>query len=287
MAKSTFGQNILFTDFGESHGVAVGGVLDGFPSRFVIDTAAIQHDLDRRAGRIGDLVVSERAKGEKDEVEWLSGVVKGEQLITLGTPIAFIIRNTNARSEDYETLKDVYREGHADRVYELKYGIRDYRGGGRASARETVARVVAGSLAKQLLAKDNIVVEAQLVQVGDETAPSRFKELLEQVQNEGGSVGGVVECHINGLPAGVGEPIFDKLSARLAYAMLSINGCRSFEFSSGIVGGISDGNEIVFRCRFKPTATTAKQYGGRHDVCIAVRAVPVVEAMTAMVIVDN
>lgn len=287
MAKSTFGQNILFTDFGESHGVAVGGVLDGFPSRFVIDTAAIQHDLDRRAGRIGDLVVSERAKGEKDEVEWLSGVVKGEQLITLGTPIAFIIRNTNARSEDYETLKDVYREGHADRVYELKYGIRDYRGGGRASARETVARVVAGSLAKQLLAKDNIVVEAQLVQVGDETAPSRFKELLEQVQIEGGSVGGVVECHIKGLPAGVGEPIFDKLSARLAYAMLSINGCRSFEFSSGIVGGISDGNEIVFRCRFKPTATTAKQYGGRHDVCIAVRAVPVVEAMTAMVIVDN
>ena len=287
MAKSTFGQNILFTDFGESHGVAVGGVLDGFPSRFVIDTAAIQHDLDRRAGRIGDLVVSERAKGEKDEVEWLSGVVKGEQLITLGTPIAFIIRNTNTRSEDYETLKDVYREGHADRVYEFKYGIRDYRGGGRASARETVARVVAGSLAKQLLAKDNIVVEAQLVQVGDETAPSRFKELLEQVQNEGGSVGGEVECHIKGLPAGVGEPIFDKLSARLAYAILSINGCRSFEFSSGIVGGISDGNEIVFRCRFKPTATTAKQYGGRHDVCIAVRAVPVVEAMTAMVIVDN
>ena len=290
---NTIGQKIWFTDFGESHGAAVGGVLDGIPSRFVIDTAAIQHDLDRRAGRIGDLSVSERAKNEKDEVEWLSGVLNQDssgrnqdKLVTLGSPIAYIIRNTDARSEDYEALKDVYREGHADKVYELKYGIRDYRGGGRASARETVARVVAGSIAKQLLAKDGITVEGRLVQIGDETNPEHFKTLLEQVQQAGESIGGVVECRIKGLPAGIGEPIFDKLQARLAYAIMSINGCRSFSYDSGIVGGISDGEDIVFRCRFKATATTAKQYGGRHDVCIAVRAVPVVEAMTALTVLD-
>ena len=272
-----------FTDFGESHGVAVGGVLDGVPSRFKIDFDAIAYDLDRRAGRVGGLAVSARAQAEQDEVEWLSGVLDG---VTLGSPIAFIIRNTDARPEDYEALKDVYREGHADKVYEQKYGIRDYRGGGRASARETVARVVAGSIAKQLLAQEGIHVEGTLVQVGEETDPARFKTLLEQVQSEGGSVGGVVECRIKGLPAGVGEPIFDKLQARLAYAVMSINGCRSFEYNGGVVGGISDGEEIVFRCRFKPTATTAKQYGGRHDVCIAVRAVPVVESMAALTICD-
>ena len=290
---NTIGQKIWFTDFGESHGAAVGGVLDGIPSRFVIDTAAIQYDLDRRAGRIGDLIVSERAKNEKDEVEWLSGVLIQEsggrnqdKLITLGSPIAYIIRNTDARSEDYEALKDVYREGHADKVYELKYGIRDYRGGGRASARETVARVVAGSIAKQLLAKDGIAIEGRLVQIGDETNPEHFKALLEQVQQAGESIGGVVECRIKGLPAGIGEPIFDKLQARLAYAVMSINGCRSFSYDSGIIGGISDGEDIVFRCRFKATATTAKQYGGRHDVCIAVRAVPVVEAMAALTVLD-
>ena len=290
---NTIGQKIRFTDFGESHGAAVGGVLDGIPSRLMIDTAAIQHDLDRRAGRIGDLIVSERAKNEKDEVEWLSGVLIQEsggrnqdKLITLGSPIAYIIRNTDARSEDYEALKDVYREGHADKVYELKYGIRDYRGGGRASARETVARVVAGSIAKQLLAKDGITIEGRLVQIGDETNPEHFKALLEQVQQAGESIGGVVKCRIKGLPAGIGEPIFDKLQARLAYAVMSINGCRSFSYDSGIVGGISDGKDIVFRCRFKATATTAKQYGGRHDVCIAVRAVPVVEAMAVLTVLD-
>lgn len=280
---NTIGNIFRFTDFGESHGVAVGGVLDGVPSQMRIDFEAIQHDLDRRAGRIGDLAVSERAKEETDEVEWLSGLLDG---VTLGTPIAFIIRNTNARPEDYEALKDVYREGHADKVYEQKYGIRDYRGGGRASARETVARVVAGSIAKQILAKDGIRVEGQLVQVGEETDETKFKALLESVRDAGESVGGVVECRIKGLPAGVGEPIFDKLQARLAYAIMSINGCRSFEYESGIVGGISDGNEIVFRCRFKATATKMKEYGGRHDVCIAVRAVPVVEAMAALTICD-
>ena len=239
-------------------------------------------------GGMCNVGVSERAKEEADTIEWLSGVIveSSEQLITLGTPVAFIIRNTDARSEDYEALKDVYREGHADKVYELKYGIRDYRGGGRASARETVARVVAGSIAKQILAKEGIGVEGRLVQVGDETDATKFKALLEAVRDAGESVGGLVECRVTGVSAGVGEPIFDKLQARLAYAIMSINGCRSFEYSSGIVGGISDGNDIVFRCRFKATATKMKEYGGRHDVCIAVRAVPVVEAMTAMTVLD-
>ncbi len=300
---NTIGQIVRFTDFGESHGVAVGGVLDGVPSQLKIDFAAIQHDLDRRAGRVVEsgtsdsgecLPVSKRAQGEKDEIEWLSGLLDG---VTLGSPIAFIIRNTNARPEDYEALKDVYREGHADRVYEQKYGIRDYRGGGRASARETVARVVAGGIAKQILAKDGITVEGQLVQIGEETDRTKFAALLEDVQRAGESVGGVVECRIKGVKPGLGEPIFDKLQARLAYAVMSINGCRSFEVcdrdangqtvSCGIVGGISDGNDIVFRCRFKATATKMKEYGGRHDVCIAVRAVPIVEAMAALVIVDN
>ena len=280
---NTIGQILRFTDFGESHGVAVGGVLDGVPSQMKIDFDAILNDLDRRAGRIGDLAVSARAKEEKDEIEWLSGLLDG---VTLGTPVAFIIRNTNARPEDYEALKDVYREGHADKVYEQKYGIRDYRGGGRASARETVARVVAGSIAKQILAKDGITIEGRLVQVGDETDSTKFAALLASVREAGESVGGVVECRIKGLPAGVGEPIFDKLQARLAFAIMSINGCRTYEQVSGIVGGISDGNEIVFRCRFKPTATKMKEYGGRHDVCIAVRAVPIVESMAALTICD-
>lgn len=286
---NTIGEIFRFTDFGESHGVAVGGVIDGVPSRLVIDEEAIRHELDRRAGReMWNMCVSERAKGEADEVEWLSGVMRLEsgELVTLGTPLAFIIRNTNACPEDYEALRDVYREGHADKVYEQKYGIRDYRGGGRASARETVVRVVAGSIAKQILAKDGIGIEGRLVQVGEETDATKFGALLEAVKDSGESVGGVIECRVTGVDAGIGEPIFDKLQARLAYAIMSINGCRSYEQESGIVGGISDGGDIVFRCRFKATATKMKEYGGRHDVCIAVRAVPVVEAMTAMTICD-
>ncbi len=315
---NTIGQILRFTDFGESHGVAIGGVLDGVPSKLEIDLNAIRYDLDRRAGRIGasgipdsgeGLVVSERAKCESDEIEWLSGVIDAEQvkgeemkgegakreevkregvkrLVTLGTPIAFIIRNTNAHPEDYEVLKNVYREGHADRVYEQKYGIRDYRGGGRASARETVARVVAGSIAKQILAQEGISVDGRLVQVGEETDVAKFASLLAQTKASGESVGGVVECCIKGLSAGVGEPIFDKLQARLAYAIMSINGCRSFSYRSGIVGGISNGEDIVFRCRFKATATKMKEFGGRHDVCIAVRAVPIVEAMAALTVCD-
>ena len=245
--------------------------------------------------------MSPRAAREPDEVEWLSGVLDG---VTLGTPIAFIIRNKDARPEDYEYLKHTYRIGHADRVYEQKYGIRDWRGGGRASARETASRVVAGCIAKQELAAKGIRIHAELIQVGAETDPAKFADTIDAFQREGDSIGGIVECRINGLPVGTGEPIFDKMQAHLAYAVMSINACKGFEYgtgfggvtkpgsainaiSGGIAGGISDGSEIVFRCVFKPTPSTPKAgVKGRHDACVAIRAVPVVEAMTALCLVQ-
>ena len=297
---NVFGENWTFTSFGESHGAAIGGVLDGVPAGLKIDLAMIRAELDRRAGK-GLVGASSRATHEPDEVEWLSGVLDG---VTLGTPIAFIIRNKNARPEDYEELKHTYRIGHADKVYELKYGIRDWRGGGRASARETAARVVAGSIARQELASKGISIQAQLVQVGAETDPAKFADTIAAYQQEGDSVGGIIECRIKGLPAGTGEPIFDKLQAHLAFAVLSINACKGFEYgtgfggvtesgseinhiSGGIAGGISDGSEIVFRCVFKPTPSTPKAgVKGRHDACVATRAVPVVEAMTALALVQ-
>jgi chorismate synthase len=280
--------------------------------------------LDKRAGRLEVIKVkggvSPRALRERDEVEWLSGVLDG---VTLGTPIAFIIRNQDARSEDYDWLKQSFRVGHADRVYQEKYGVRDHRGGGRASARETASRVVAGSIAKQLLAEKNIHIEAQLVQVGSKTNPAEFEEYIRDVRQSGDSIGGIVECRITGLPVGLGEPVFDKLQSHLAFAMMSINGCKGFEYGSGfahvdkkgsemylsddqllvsggIAGGISDGTPVVFRCVFKPTASNRRTLEavyekvsesrnfkvGRHDACIAVRAVPVVEAMAAMVVQD-
>ena len=346
---NTFGEKFAFTSFGESHGRAIGGVLDGVPAGLHIDLTLIQSELDRRAGRGGNKAkgeehpktpralsgtplrreagVSPRALREADEVEWLSGVMDG---VTLGTPIAFIIRNSDARPEDYEWLRHTYRIGHADRVYQEKYGIRDHRGGGRASARETAARVVAGSIAKQMLAEKNIHIEAKLVQVGEETNAERFDAYIAAIQQDGDSIGGIVECRITGMPVGVGEPIFDKLQAHLAFAMMSINACKGFEYGSGfegvnkkgsemylsedtrlisggIAGGISDGTPIVFRCVFKPTASNKKTFEargerapqnatsifgdpaearGRHDACVAVRAVPVVEAMAAMVLAD-
>ena len=326
---NTFGEKFAFTSFGESHGRAIGGVLDGVPAGLHIDLALIQSELARRAGRLGDEAmrreagVSPRAVNEADEVEWLSGVMDG---VTLGTPIAFIIRNQDARPEDYEWLKHSFRLGHADRVYQEKYGIRDHRGGGRASARETASRVVAGSIAKQLLAEQNIHIHAQLIQVGEKTNPADFEEYIRQVRQEGDSIGGIVECTITGVPVGVGEPIFDKLQAHLAFAMMSINACKGFEYGSGfegvskmgsemylsgnptlvsggIAGGISDGTPIVFRCVFKPTASNRKtleairleargdeamrqEVTGRHDACVAVRAVPVVEAMAALVLAE-
>lgn len=300
---NVFGDKWTFTSFGESHGAAIGGVLDGVPAGLHIDLALIRSELERRKGVSGDGLpvtgVSARAKNEPDEVEWLSGVLDG---VTLGTPIAFIIRNKDARPEDYEYLKHTCRVGHADKVYEQKYGIRDWRGGGRASARETAARVVAGCIAKQELAQQGIAIHAALVQVGAETDPTKFAEVIAAYQKDGDSIGGIVECRITGLPVGTGEPVFDKLQAHLAYAVMSINACKGFEYgtgfegvtqpgsainaiSGGISGGISDGTEVVFRCVFKPTPSTPKAgVKGRHDACVAVRAVPVVEAMTAMAV---
>jgi chorismate synthase len=325
---NTLGKNFVFTSFGESHGRAVGGVLDGVPAGVRIDMDMIRQALDRRAGRVkvkGERLevkgtVSPRALREGDEVEWLSGVMDG---VTLGTPIAFIIRNKDARPEDYEWLKHSYRIGHADRTYQEKYGIRDHRGGGRASARETASRVVAGSVAQQLLKEKGVEIQAKLVQVGEEKNPERFNEYITTIQRDGDSIGGIVECTIIGLPIGVGEPIFDKLQSHLAFAMMSINGCKGFEYGSGfegvnlkgsemylsenhtlisggMAGGISDGTPVVFRCVFKPTASNRKTFEairregdeakgksiGRHDACIAVRAVAVVEAMAALVVQD-
>ena len=297
---NVFGEKWTFTSFGESHGAAIGGVLDGVPAGLHIDFAMIREELERRAGK-GMVGASQRARHEPDEVEWLSGVMDG---VTLGTPIAFIIRNKNARPEDYEYLKHTYRVGHADKVYEQKYGIRDWRGGGRASARETAARVVAGCIAKQELAQKGIHIQANLIQVGAETDPAKFADTIAAYQKDGDSIGGIIECRINGLPVGTGEPIFDKLQAHLAFAVMSINACKGFEYgtgfggvtqpgsainaiSGGISGGISDGSEIIFRCVFKPTPSTPKAgIKGRHDACVATRAVPVVEAMTALALVQ-
>ena len=294
--SNTFGHSFTFTSFGESHGRAIGGVLDGVPAGLHIDLDMIREELARRAGK-GITGASKRAQNEPDEVEWLSGVMDG---VTLGTPIAFIIRNQDARPEDYEWLKHTYRIGHADKTYEQKYGIRDWRGGGRASARETAGRVVAGCLAKQILRAKGISIRASLVQVGAETNPDKFAETIATYQKDGDSIGGIVECRILGVPAGTGEPIFNKLQAELAFAIMSINACKGFEYgtgfggvtqpgsainhiSGGIAGGISDGTDLTFRCVFKPTPSTPKAgVKGRHDACVATRAVPVVEAMTAL-----
>lgn len=296
---NSFGKHFVFTSFGESHGKAIGGILDGVPAGLHIDFDLIRTELLRRSGQ-GVYGASERAKREPDEVEWLSGVLDG---VTLGTPIAFLIRNTDARPEDYQWLKHNYRPGHADRVYEQKYGIRDWRGGGRASARETAARVVAGCIAKQMLRLRGISIRAELVQVGNETDPQRFEPLIRAVRAEGDSIGGIIRCTITGVPVGTGEPIFDKLQAHLAFAVMSINACKGFDYgtgfegvglrgsqanavSGGISGGISDGTPITFRCVFKPTPSIAKTIPGRHDACVATRAVPVVEAMTALALAN-
>ena len=333
---NTFGDTFTFTSFGESHSAAIGGVLDGVPAGLHIDLDMIREALDRRAGRSQQpqLGCSPRATHEPDEVEWLSGVITqsnsdsgltsnsasgltGEAgLITLGTPIAFLIRNRDARPEDYEAFRHSFRPAHADSTYEAKYGIRDWRGGGRASARETAARVVAGSLARQMLAERGITIHAELIQVGDETRPEHFGEVIARYRAEGDSIGGIIRCEVTGLPAGLGEPIFDKLQAHLAYAILSINACKGFDYGSGfdgvtqpgsianlhsggLLGGITDGTTLSFRCVFKPTPSTPKAFAqlqnekivnrpivNRSDACVAVRAVPVVEAMTALVLAN-
>ena len=330
---NSFGDTFVFTSFGESHSAAIGGVLDGVPAGLHINFDMIREALDRRAGRhqtsnikhqTSACGVSPRALREADEIEWLSGVIctdrtdktDKQEYVTIGTPIAFLIRNRDARPEDYEALKHSFRPAHADSTYEAKYGIRDWRGGGRASARETAARVVAGNIAAQMLAERGITIKAQLVQVGGETNAERFSEVIRRYQTEGDSIGGIIRCEVTGLPAGLGEPIFDKMQAHLAYAIMSINACKGFDYGSGfagvsepgsvanrqsggLLGGITDGTTLSFRCVFKPTPTTPKalkqmqneqmvneKIVNRSDACVAVRAVPVVEAMTALVLAN-
>ena len=316
---NTFGKILALTTFGESHGPAMGGVLDGMPAGVEIDMEALQRFVDRR--RTGQTTGSS-SRDEQDRVEVLSGIWQGK---TLGTPIGFLVRNTDARSIDYEELKNVYRPNHADFTWQAKYGIRDPRGGGRASARETVARVVAGGIAIQALAQIGITVESSLV---TDLEPS-----ITQAASEGDTLGGIVSCTVKGVPAGLGEPLFGKLHAQLAAAMMSIPSVHGFEYgdgfemaskrgsevmdvfekrpdgsigtvtnhSGGIQGGISNGEDITMRIAFKPVPTLMRpvstvdhdgnsvtvQPRGRHDVCVVPRALPIVESMAALVILDH
>lgn len=345
---NTFGNIFRLTSFGESHGTAVGGVIDGCPPGIELDNDFIQSELDRR--RPGQSRIT-TPRVEADKVIFLSGIFEGK---TTGAPIGFMIQNENQRSTDYDSLKDVYRPSHADFTYQQKYGIRDYRGGGRSSARETIARVVAGAVAKLYLKQIGVSVTAYTAQVGDiklendykkydlsqientpvrcpdaETAEKMIK-LIKEVQYRGDTIGGVVTCVIQGTPVGLGEPVFGKLNAALGAAMLSINAVKGFEYghgfdvshlgsevndsffddngkigtrtnnSGGIQAGISNGQDIYFRVAFKPVSTilmeqqtvntqgkdTTIKARGRHDACVLPRAVPIVEAMAAMVILD-
>lgn len=342
---NTFGKNLTLTTFGESHGPALGGIIDGFPPRIEIDLDRVQAELDRR--RPGQSRIT-TARNEADRVRILSGMLNG---VTTGTPIGFIIENSNQHSADYDEMAHAFRPSHADFTYQQKYGIRDHRGGGRASARETAARVVGGAFCKQLLELRGIRlatwthsvknIEAQVadcdpesnpVRCPDSAAAEKMVELISNVKNQGDTVGGIIALRIEGLPAGVGEPLFDRLNARLGAAMLSIPAVKGVEFgmgfagtrrrgsemidefqvdaignittatnnSGGIQGGISNGMPIDMRIAFKPVATllrdvhTVNDSGepvtlrarGRHDPCVLPRAVPVVEAMAALVLAD-
>lgn len=344
--RNTFGHIFTLTTFGESHGEAVGGVVDGMPAGIDIDLDFIQAELDRR--RPGQSRVT-TSREESDRVELLSGVFEGK---STGCPIGFLVHNENQNPADYDELRDLFRPSHADFTYARKYGLRDHRGGGRSSARITISRVVAGALAKLALRQLGITIQAYTSQVGDivldekidfdgsqvesnpvrcpdpETA-QRMEALIAQVKADGDSVGGVVSCVVKGCPVGIGEPEFDKLHARLGYAMLGINAAKGFEIgdgfssaamrgsaandlfnedfstktnhSGGIQGGISNGQDIRFRVAFKPVATILQsqqtvdnqgntktlQARGRHDPCVVPRAVPIVEAMAAMVLLDQ
>lgn len=322
-----FGKIFRLTAFGESHGPAIGGVIDGVPAGMRIDTGAVQAQLDRR--RPGQSVLT-TARNEADRVEFLSGFLDG---ITLGTPIGFIIRNTDHRSVDYSAMSEIYRPNHADYTYEAKYGIREVRGGGRASARATASFVVAGAIARQALETLGIKISSEVKSVGGVSGSiGELEAAIAAAKCDGDSVGGVVECTVSGVSAGLGEPLGDKLQAMLAQAMLSINAVKGFEYgdgfaaadmlgseaadefyydtegvvrtrtnhSGGIQGGISNGEDIVFRVAFKPVPTIAKTLKtvdrkgvevelaakGRHDPCVVFRAMPIVEAMAAMVIFD-
>lgn len=345
---NTFGNIFRLTSYGESHGAAVGGIIDGCPAGIEVDMDFVQAELNRR--RPGQSKITTPRK-EADEVEFLSGIYDNK---TTGTPIGFIIRNANQHSSDYDNLKDIYRPSHADYTYAQKYGNRDHRGGGRSSARETIARCVGGALAKLALRQLGVAITAYTSQVGHialekfyteydlsqiESTPVRCPdlvkaeemiELINEVKSKGDTIGGIITCVIKGAPVGLGEPVFGKLHAALGSAMLSINAVKGFEYgdgfdvnhrgserndifynnngkidtktnhSGGIQGGISNGQDIYFRVAFKPVATilmhqdTVDVHGnetnlkarGRHDACVLPRAVPIVEAMAAMTILD-
>lgn len=344
MAGNSFGTIFKLTTFGESHGTAIGGIIDGCPAGISIDFEAVQKEMVRRKPGQSAIVTQRK---EEDEVKFLSGIFEGK---TTGTPIGFIIENKDYKPKDYSHLKDLYRPSHADFTYEKKYGIRDYRGGGRSSARETACRVVAGAIAKQLLSK--IKINAFVSSVGDvfinkpyqeldfaltennpvrcpdmETA-QKMENLIRKTRKKGDTVGGTITCVAQNVPVGLGSPVFDKLHAQLGKAMLSINAVKGFEYGSGfcgakmkgsehndlfnsdgstktnlsggIQGGISNGMDIYFRVAFKPVATlmqtqqtidtkgnpTEFKGQGRHDPCVVPRAVPIVEAMTALVLAD-
>lgn len=350
MAGNTFGQIFRITTYGESHGKALGVIIDGCPPNLEIDEAFIQNELARRKPGQSAIVTQRK---EEDRFEILSGVFEGK---STGTPISMIIHNKDARSRDYSHIYDKFRPSHADYTYHKKYGIRDYRGGGRSSARETAARVAAGAIAKLLLKQYGIDIYAYVSQVGELKTKLTYQELnleniektaircpdlemagqmidlIKAVKKEGDTIGGVVNCVITGTPVGLGEPAFDKLHADFAKAMLSINACKGFEYGSGfdgvtmrgsqhndafvqengvvktttnysggIQGGISNGMDIYFRTAFKPVATiipaqksvneageTVEVKGrGRHDPCVVPRAVPIVEAMAALVLIDH
>lgn len=348
---NTFGKKFTVTTYGESHGAAVGGVVDGMPAGIDVDMDFIQSELNRRRPGQSKITTS---RNEADQVELLSGVFEGK---TTGCPIGFIVRNTNQHSQDYENMRCLYRPSHADYTYQQKYGIRDHRGGGRTSARITIARCVAGALAKLVLKQKGITIQAYTSQVGDIALDRDYKkydlsltetnavrcpdlekakqmeDLISSIKAEGDTIGGIITCVIKGCPVGLGEPEFDKLHAVLGHAMLSINAVKGFEYgegfagvnqrgsqqndvfttdadgnvhtltnhSGGIQGGLSNGEDIYFRVAFKPVATilmeqqtidtegnaTTLKARGRHDPCVLPRAVPIVEAMAAMVILDN
>ncbi|WP_304157775.1 chorismate synthase [Mesonia mobilis] len=343
MAGNSFGTIFKVTTFGESHGKAIGGIIDGCPSGVEIDLEAIQNELNRRKPGQSKIVTQRK---EPDTVEFLSGIFEGK---TTGTSIGFVIENTDQKSKDYGHIKDVYRPSHADYTYDQKYGNRDYRGGGRSSARETACRVVAGAVAKQFLksiqfhayvssvgkiqleetdAIDFAEIEKNPVRCPNAEKASEMETYIKQIRKEGDTVGGVVSCVIKNVPVGLGEPVFDKLHAQFGKAMLSINAVKGFEygsgfegaqmrgsehndhfnedgstktnFSGGVQGGISNGMDIHFKVAFKPVATlmqkqeTINSQGekvemegkGRHDPCVVPRAVPIVEAMAALVIAD-
>ena len=347
---NTIGRIFRLTSYGESHGGAIGGVIDGCPAGLMVDVDFVQSELDRRKPGQSHITTQ---RHEDDKVEFLSGIYQGQ---TMGTPIGFIIRNKDHHSDDYDNMKDVYRPSHADYTYDQKYGLRDHRGGGRSSARETIARVVAGAIARQLLESIGIKINAWVSSVGEISLNKSYQEIdlsltesnivrcpdhktalkmiarIEEAGRDHDTVGGVVSGVVTGVPSGWGEPVFNKLHADLGHAMLGINAVKGFEYGSGfagtelsgskhndifiksgdkiatltnhsggIQGGISNGQDIYWRVAFKPIATLLKEQKtidkdenettinpkGRHDPCVLPRAVPIVEAMAAIVLADH